>query len=102
MRLTIPNTRRAPVLPLLAFFMVGYLNVINRCADGYCYTHGWPWVAYYGWSDAGFNLKGTPIAPRVAWWPVLGNTLIAGLILLLAFCAHRHWRRKPVDGRVSK
>lgn len=92
MKLSMPGTVRPPVILLLAFFVVVYANAINRCADGYCYTYGWPWVAYYGWSDAGFGFDGQPTFPRIEWWPAFGDAIVAVVILLVAWTAQRRWR----------
>lgn len=93
MNLTIPRNVRAPVIPLVALSGVVYANITNRCADGYCYTYGWPWVAYYGWTDAGFGLDGFPDYPRVEWLPMFGDVFVAAVILALAWAAHRRRER---------
>lgn len=85
---------RAPLIPLGALFLVGYLNVMNRCADGWCYTYGWPWVAYYRWSDGGGStMGGVPTHPRLEWLPAFGNLAIGAIILIFALAAHRRMAR---------
>jgi hypothetical protein len=59
MKLTQPVIRkRVPFLPLAALGLVSLANVFNRCAESFCYTGGWPWIAYYGWSDGGVVING--------------------------------------------
>lgn len=89
MQVTIPQNSRSPIIPLIAVGVITYLNVLNRCADGYCYTYGWPWVAYYHWSDAGIMFDGTTTHPRVEWLPLFGNLLVASIVVVLAWAAHR-------------
>jgi hypothetical protein len=98
MKPLVSRTSRAPVLPLLALGLVGYLNITNRCADGYCYTYGWPWVAYYGWSDAQLGIEFGEVAGRDPWvWSaVLANALACFAIVGAAFAIQFFWRRPRV------
>jgi hypothetical protein len=94
MQLSTPRVSRSPILPVLALAVLVYLNIVNRCADGYCYTYGWPWVAYYGWSDAGYDSQGNPLPDELAYIAALGNIGVAGIILLVAFRLQRAWHRR--------
>lgn len=94
MQLSLPRLSRPPVLPLIALGAILYLNIVNRCADGYCYTYGWPWVAYYGWSDAGFDLQGNALPHRLAYLEALGNIGVAGIILFVSLRLQLAWRRR--------
>ena len=96
MELSSPPRNPRPVLPLLTLGLVSYLNIMNRCADGFCYTYGWPWVAYYGFSDAGFAFDGTPLPHRLEWGPALGNVLVCSLMIASSVVVHLWWSRRRV------
>lgn len=93
MKLSELPPRRPPIFPLIALAIVLYLNIMNRCADGWCYTYGWPWVAVYGWSDAQGTINGETRSP-IVWLPFLGDLLVASLILVVGWWLHRSWRKR--------
>src|SRR5687768_7910606 len=94
MELSNPPRSRRPVLPLLALGLVAYLNIMNRCADGYCYTYGWPWVAYYGWSDAGFAFDGTPPPHRIEWPQAVADLAVGLGVIVGSLMMHVWWSRR--------
>jgi hypothetical protein len=94
MNLTYLEARRAATLPLLTLAIVLFANITNRCADGFCYTYGWPWVAYYGWSDAGIIVNGRYESggrQGLVLAPFAGDLAVASVLLLGAFLLQAWW-----------
>src|SRR5687768_13960122 len=88
-----------PVLPLLALAVVAFLNIMNRCAVGFCYTYGWPWVAYRGFSDSqvNFGLGSSFHYPDPWVWPaVVANAVVGLAIVSTAVAVHIVWVRRRV------
>lgn len=89
----------APVLPLLALGVVAFLNIMNRCADGYCYSFGWPWIAYRGFSDAQVNFgPGSPFhySQPWVWSAVAADIVVAVGLTVVPVVIHFEWVRRKV------
>ncbi|MGZ5444736.1 MAG: hypothetical protein ACXW5U_29285 [Thermoanaerobaculia bacterium] len=53
-------------------------------------------MAYYGWSDAGFDLQGNPLPHRIAYLEALGDLGVAIVVVVAALLLHVAWRRRGV------
>ena len=92
---TVKKSRTAPVLPLLTLGGVLFANLFNRCGDGFCQTFGWPWIAFYGPTDAVVEFNGQLLQGRHGVVPLAfaGNLAVAALLLVGSLALQSHWRR---------
>ena len=105
MQLTNPTVGRAPILPVLALGLVALANFLNRCADGFCYTYGWPWVAFYGWSDGGILVNGRlePVGPQgLMLLQATGDFAVGALLLGMALVMQAWWRRRAANSALHR
>lgn len=85
---------RLVTVAVVAVFV--YLNVINWCNPGWCYTYGWP-LTFLDLSDSIVIMNGEMLSQGFFLGPLLLNILIA-----LSVTAFATWVARMIRSRVTR